>query len=274
MSNAHSVQAETSRFDALVVAHPDDEILWFGSVLPQTRHTFAVFQDHPDYPHLGQSRAATLAMHPNRVETLGLTSAGVFQRSTWRDRRHTYYGVELDRCESPAREDAYQRNYQLLLKALFVRLRGAHSVVTHSPWGEYGHEEHIQVWRCVSEIASTLRFDVWAPTQVPASRVVDTRPAIQLRDDLLNASLPTRRFRTDARHFEAVKKHYIDSDAWTWTEPFQPDSFETYVKLVSNGRRLIDDLGLSGSRRRRSRAGRISEADASQRGCGDTEATL
>ncbi len=69
----------------LVVAHPDDEILWFGSVVERMARIVIVFEDHPEEAELGAARRRALAHHPlaSRIESLGLTETGTFDAMDW-----------------------------------------------------------------------------------------------------------------------------------------------------------------------------------------------
>ncbi len=53
------------------------------------------------------------------------------------------------------------RNFHRLRDMLRPELEGLDAVVTHNPWGEYGHEEHIQVFRVISAQAEEMGFRVW-----------------------------------------------------------------------------------------------------------------
>ena len=41
------------------------------------------------------------------------------------------------------------------------KLKNEKIVITHNPWGEYGHPEHIQVHRCISKLAAKYKFKVY-----------------------------------------------------------------------------------------------------------------
>ena len=58
----------------IVVAHPDDELLWFGSILKQVDQVVVVFEDFWPDPSIG----------PARAEALGATLAAA---RPWRNRR-------------------------------------------------------------------------------------------------------------------------------------------------------------------------------------------
>ena len=60
------------------------------------------------------------------------------------------------------------------------------NVIAHGPWGEYGHEEHVQVFRVVASLATEMGFRLWLPAYVaPKSE------ALMLRN-LKYCGTPTR----------------------------------------------------------------------------------
>ena len=49
----------------------------------------------------------------------------------------------------------------MLKDLLRARLGDCRNVITHNPWGEYGHEDHVQVFRAVTALQAELGFAVW-----------------------------------------------------------------------------------------------------------------
>lgn len=110
--------------NVLVVAHPDDEILWFAA---ETFDKIIIVHTYrTDDTEQGFRRAAMLSStHPlrDKIVRLGLTESGY-----WRDKTKS---VE------------HQANYLTLCR--FLRTLSADSVTTHNANGEYGHLDHIMV---------------------------------------------------------------------------------------------------------------------------------
>ena len=48
----------------------------------------------------------------------------------------------------------YINNFDILVKKLTFELKDFKNVFTHNPWGEYGHEEHIQVFKAIEKYLS------------------------------------------------------------------------------------------------------------------------
>jgi len=50
----------------IVAAHPDDEVLWFSSVVTRVEKVFICFMGNPNRPGLGRGRRAALEQPPNK----------------------------------------------------------------------------------------------------------------------------------------------------------------------------------------------------------------
>ena len=80
----------------VVVAHPDDEVLWLGAALPFAHRIVMVLPGHAVNTDLAAARARAIAGYPlNSLETLPLQTAGVHQQSDLLRRRPIGYGVSL-----------------------------------------------------------------------------------------------------------------------------------------------------------------------------------
>ena len=107
----------------LVVAHPDDEVLWFNP--EEFDRIVIVFLGRTDIPAQTEGRRKALEQHPlaERITCLGLTESGY-----WRDK---------------SKASEYGASYLNLCK--FLETLEANEVVTHNAWGEYQHDDHILV---------------------------------------------------------------------------------------------------------------------------------
>lgn len=110
--------------NVLIVAHPDDEVLWFAA---ETFDRIVIVHTYRnDDSEQGFRRAAMLHnTHPlkDKLTCLGLTESGY-----WRDN---------------SRKAEHEANYQTLCR--FLSTLKADTVTTHNANGEYGHADHILV---------------------------------------------------------------------------------------------------------------------------------
>jgi GlcNAc-PI de-N-acetylase. len=150
---------------ALVVAHPDDEALWFSSIVQRVDEVVICFTDIVSRPDWSEGRRRSIASYPIRNATfLGLQESEVYNCTDWLNPVLTDYGLEVSkRKDSFAGFSAkrYRNNYVELRQQLSTRLKKCRNVFTHNPWGEYGHEEHVQVFRVIQELQRELSFDLW-----------------------------------------------------------------------------------------------------------------
>jgi hypothetical protein len=118
----------------LVVAHPDDDVLWFSSVLRHVRDIVFCFLDHRVDPALGPARRRALARHPLRHTALGLVESGTFNTVDWTAPVETENGLVLPGASSGALAQ-YLENARTLRTCLLDVIRPYRSVITHNPGG-------------------------------------------------------------------------------------------------------------------------------------------
>jgi LmbE family N-acetylglucosaminyl deacetylase len=239
------VQAESAGDHAsarlLVVAHPDDETLWLEPWLGDDTVVVVAFADSSTRPALSAARHAVRTRFPyGAMEFLGLDSLEVLGRSDWRRRSPTGYGVELDAaCPVPLLA-AYQDNYSALRERLEPYLAAHPVVVTHNPWGEYGHEEHVQVCRAVLDVGASLGTCVWAWDGLSSAALAAS--SMRLRDDFYGRrveALPRVSRAADLARYRELKRLYEDANAWTWDPDYEPPPMPAYVELMHGGQVLL-----------------------------------
>ena len=211
----------------LVVAHPDDEVLWFGSILRQIGRVVIAFQEYAAEPGLGARRAAALAELPYRnLRCLGIAEAGSLRLADWTHPRPDAYGIALDAAPvDDAASARYRANYATLRSALRVELATATTVFTHNPWGEYGHEDHVQVFRAVDSLRRELGFALWCTNYgSQRSAVLAARYAATEATRLIPR-------RIDLEYAGSIAAVYRRHDCWTWREDWTGFSAETLVSL-------------------------------------------
>lgn len=224
----------------LVVAHPDDEVLWFSSVLRSVDLIVFCFEENRSRPDWSEGRRRVLADYPlPRIESLRLPEAEVFNGADWRRPQCTPYGLAVARkADSSAAfsEETYRANFDRLRRALAKMLeRGYTSVYTHNPWGEYGHEEHVQVYRAVKALQPALGFELWFDNYCSnKSHELMLRHVDGFHSDYSTAP-------TDARLGEELKRLYQRHGCWTW--------FDDYVWFTHECQQRDRDTARGDSRR-------------------------
>lgn len=205
----------------VVVAHPDDEILWASSLLACAKKIIMCYGDSPESAQVSAGRRALLRQFPLKsVVSLDITEARVYQMADWRRPVETAHGI---RC---GRDGAYARNFRLVMDALREHLDDGDLVVTHNPWGEYGHEEHVQVYRAVSALRQQKDFRLFVTGYV-SDRVLHFMERNVPRLGPASAMLPT-----DKALCSQLKQLYEANDAWTWDAGYEWPDRECFYEVT------------------------------------------
>ncbi|MBL9033637.1 MAG: hypothetical protein JNN33_02680 [Rhodospirillaceae bacterium] len=196
---------------ALVVAHPDDEVLWFASILARVGRVIIAFRDHDAAPDLGRRRAAAMAELPYRgLIALAIPEAGSFDGANWDAPTPNEVGLELNAVADDGQEAArYRANFAALRAALRPLLAGRRHVFSHNPWGEYGHEDHVQVYRAVDSLRRELGFRQWATTYC-------SDHSARLAARFAAPAVPAVRRAVDGAAARRIAAIYQRHGCWTW----------------------------------------------------------
>lgn len=221
----------------IIGAHPDDELLWFNSIMHQADQVVIVFREFWANPDLSERRKAAIAEIPHpRVTCLEISEPGSYGCADWsqpvidefgitfrqaaalRDARQQVKRVinkmvpeDMPVAPGPIRE-LYEANYARIRDALLPMLRPDMNVFSHNPWGEYGHEDHVQVFRVLDALRDEIGFRLWMSNYCTeralplATRYFRQAPGAYIR-------LPT-----DKAYAEEVAGVYKRHDCWTWAD--------------------------------------------------------
>lgn len=209
---------------AVVVAHPDDETLWLSSALAAADRVVFCFGDPFGKPQKAAARRQAVAALPlPGLVDLKLPESGARFSADWSDPRPTQNGIEITDAAAGAR---YAANFPLLVAALRTALAGCEAVYTHNPWGEYGHTEHIQIYRAVTTLQAELGYTIWFANYVGAmswklARRIGREPCWTER----------RWVQPDLATARALMRVYQRHGAWTWTRWHRwPDQETVYAQ--------------------------------------------
>lgn len=213
---------------ALVVAHPDDEILWFSSVIDFVDKIIIIYNGTSNKEVLlGRNKIFNSKILPyqGKVKCLKIEEANVFNKSNWNFPKLTSYGVKLN-------SKKYIQNFDKIKEKLSEELLDYQNIITHNPWGEYGHEEHIQVFNAISKVSEKINFAVWVSSYFSEQSL----KTMSLFKNLI--SKETYRFEINKDICEKVKSIYISNKAWTWSENYEWPKHESFFKLNLNFSKL------------------------------------
>jgi hypothetical protein len=206
----------------IVVAHPDDEMLWASSLVTSARKIIFCYGNTPASTKVSEGREALVRSFPlSTLVSLNITESNTHQTANWHKPVETPFGIQCSRNSK-----AYANNFRLLTEALKEHLQEGDVVVTHNPWGEYGHEEHVQVFRSVSQIKQQRDFRLFVTGYV-SDRVIQFMEQNTLRIGPATALLPT-----DKDLCAILKRHYQQHDAWTWDDAYEWPQHECFYEVT------------------------------------------
>jgi hypothetical protein len=222
---------------AVVMAHPDDEVLWASSVLDAADRVILCYSSFPGKPAISDGRRRAIGTLPlKNVECLELVEASMFDHATWPLPEEIPEGLAPRRMPfnlEGAVLGAYKANYEVLCRTLEDRLRDVSDVVTHNPWGEYGHEDHVQVFRAVEAVQQKLGFRVWV------TGYVSDKAVILMQQHLYRLGSPTPRLATNRDLGDHCRQIYIENACWTWSDDYVWPETEWFYSLLPRADALI-----------------------------------
>ncbi len=195
---------------AVVVAHPDDESLWLSSIVASADRIVFCFGDPFNKPRMSRARRRAVSALPlNCLVDLQTPESGAGFFVSWASAELTVAGVEITDAVARTR---YEANYPKLIEVLRPVLTGYTDVYTHNPWGEYGHAEHIQVYRAVAALQPELGFRIYFSNYVgaaswPLAQRLSRKPCWTDR----------RIVQPDPVTARKLMRVYQRHGAWTWT---------------------------------------------------------
>lgn len=211
--------------DAVIVAaHPDDEILWFSSIITNVARIFICYIGHKSEPEWSRGRVKALAAYPlPNVKALNLNAAEVFDCGDWQSPQISPFGMKLRRKN--CNKNNYKDNYRKLESRFRELLTPYSHVFTHNPWGEYGHEEHVQIFRVLESLQIELGFTLWV-----SNYVSDRSAPLMLRYmtsfDNHFICMPTNR-----KIAKTIRDLYAQHGCWTWYDGFKWCYNEAFLRL-------------------------------------------
>jgi hypothetical protein len=205
----------------IVAAHPDDEILWFSSILNKVDQITICFLDIKSKPEVSIGRKKCIDSYPKKnISCLNIDEAEVFEQASWTFPVITEYGIKI---ENKLREEEYIKNYYKLKEKLDEVLKFKFNVITHNPWGEYGHEEHIQVYRAVKDLQAKYKFNIWF------DNYCSNKSYTIMNDYMNNNDFIYYSMKTDKELAMFIKKIYVENGCWTWSDNFQWFEDESFI---------------------------------------------
>ncbi|OGT38686.1 MAG: hypothetical protein A3F11_03580 [Gammaproteobacteria bacterium RIFCSPHIGHO2_12_FULL_37_14] len=186
----------------LIVAHPDDEIIWFDPLYFNL--ILITFCERHDRIRVGRNRLNAILQHPlkDKICMLNIPESGFWKNKT--------------------KVSEYTKTAEQLTEMLF-QLKNSFQIseiYTHNSVGEYGHDDHILVHQCVIKVFNGLsNCNIYCPTKY------------MKEDDL--RSHQTIKNKMEINFYNKVKNIYLENNCWTWNLNSEPRAYEEYYQVSS-----------------------------------------
>ena len=179
----------------LIVAHPDDEVLWFNPA--EFDKIIIVFLEREDSLSITKARKRVLEKHPlkDRIICFGLKESNY-----WKDK---------------TKEKEHKDNYDEFTRKLKGHLQSNMEIWTHNLWGEHEeHADHILVHQGVIELADKFHIPVYCYNGIDK---IITSGIIKIQTDLV--------------FFKELRQLYLKEGAWTWENTYIPEYYREYFQV-------------------------------------------
>ena len=205
----------------LVVAHPDDEIIFFSSVVEKVDKIIICFgPSKTDVVSKGRLKVQEQFLLSN-VTWLNLKEASVYNSANWDHPEIVEYGIKVNR-----NNEIYKQNFDQLCTIFKKTLEPYDVIYTHNPWGEYGHEEHVSVFKAVIHSTSKIHAQkIFVSSYLSdKSQKLFLKQKHLLGDDMQRGSIPKSLC-------TSLKKLYTKFNCWTWDNDYQWPNSEIFLQV-------------------------------------------
>jgi hypothetical protein len=162
-----------NKLHKIIVAHPDDEILFFNSIIPSAK--------------------------------------------------------EIILCYGPTSSEEVSAGREKLKSTYpFENVRFLDVIFTHNPWGEYGHPEHVQVFRAVHSLKAEFNLKIFVDGYVSDKTYGFMSKHYSLLSPQSFLGYPNNDLG------QKVMEVYLRSNCWTWRKDYRWPSTEVFYKLADD----------------------------------------
>ena len=213
----------------LVFAHPDDEVIFASSLIQDCSKIILCYSAVKSNPVISKGRRMLKEIYPiENTKFLELTEPNRApyseQFNDWRFPVETEFGLKSHQRNLNDDED----NFNKLFLSLKDHLMDLDIVVTHNPWGEYGHPHHILVNRVISKIANIYNFQIY----VPGVFLLKSKNLMMATSHRLNSQAEIIKADKDiARELQGL---YIQNNCWTWKTSDCSPNINVFYRQTKN----------------------------------------
>jgi hypothetical protein len=204
----------------IICAHPDDEVLFFSSILKDASSVIICFTETQDKTvTMGRKNIKKFPPLKNYL-FLDLIEPNAFNSANWNSPTRSPEGLTVSRNKYN-----YVKSYQGIKLKLSKILKFGDTIYTHNPWGEYGHEEHVQVFRVLKELSNKLNLKIFVTGYVSNKSYNLMKMKIHLLSNI-------GQFKTiDKMLTNRLKNVYISNSCWTFDDFYMWPKNEIFFEL-------------------------------------------
>jgi len=207
----------------IIAAHPDDEILWFSSIFNMVDEIIFCYSDVKSNPQWTTGRKQSLSEYPMKnFSCLGLNESEVFSDENFHNPLITKYGLNISKKNISTIK--YIVNYYKLKNVLKIKIAGYQNVFTHNPWGEYGNEEHIQIYRVIKGLQEKKNFNIWF------SNYCSNKSFLLMMRYISEFDSEYVTLKTNKKLSYNIRDLYKKNGCWTWYDDWKWFDEESFIK--------------------------------------------
>lgn len=208
---------------ALIAAHPDDEILWFSSIVDKVDQVVICFVHHDSRPVWTRGRLNSLQQYPLKtLSYFDLSASETLNGADWWNPAATDIGIEIS--NQRVSQEKYRYNFPVLQAKLRENLKNCRNVITHNPWGEYGHEDHVQLYRAVKSLQPEMGFTVWFDSYC-------SNKSLRFMAEYASGfGCESLQLDTNRQLAWDIAEIYKKNKCWTWYESYEWPETETFIR--------------------------------------------
>ena len=194
----------------LIVAHPDDEVLWFSSILLHVKQIVICF-----LPESRDSKSTSIQNeYPlQNARFLSLPQFGAYHRVNFFLPIRTRDGLLIKNSVRGAIR--YRKNRMLLQEQLGELIPEGSRIYTHNAWGEYGNEEHVQVHTVLFELQKKKDLSLWHPNYC------SFKSLSLMKKCVFSSECDSFALDIDQRFVRTMRDFYLDRHCWTWNTEWE-----------------------------------------------------
>lgn len=204
----------------IVSAHPDDEILWFSSILDKVDRIIICFLGCKKHLEWKSNRKKVIDNYPlQNLSCLEIEESCSYKWSNWIEPISNEFGMEV-----MTEKNNYNNNYYKIKEILEQKIKHYANVFTHNPWGEYGHAEHVQIYKIMWSLQKKYSFNLWF------TNYCSNKSYKLYMDHISINSMNYVKFPVNKTLTNTIKNLYIKNNCWTWEDDwswFENDYFFT-----------------------------------------------